>query len=109
MLGFGAFVWICRVLLERNYKPDTKLEFIHVRALVWCFVFLFIVRCLVLGIILLPRGLMMFCMNIALILYINLSFIFSIDNFLKHKDRWEDENKLTLLDVKRIYIRAALI
>lgn len=100
MLGFGAFIWTCKVLIAKNYSKNDKLRVLHIKTIIWCFVFLCITRFLILIAIL--SSYWKICL-IGLLWYITFGSIISIDNLIKHVDKWEEENKLTLYDLKKKY------
>lgn len=102
VLGFGSLVWICKVLLSKE-ETNIKLSMIHVRSIIWCYIFLFIVRCLIVGIII-SHGKLWFLISL-LGCYLSISFISGIDDFIKSSKEWESDKRLTLYDIKKMYIK----
>ncbi len=104
MIGLGAFVSISYTLYEgfRSHLTSKDiLEMIHIRAVIWGYVFLFIIRCLLLGVIFLDR-LRPVCSGI-LSCYMCISAIWSIDRFRKKDEEWTILGRLTLYDIKKKY------
>lgn len=95
--GFGSLIWIIKVLRCKE-SPNTKLAMIHVRTVIFCYVFLLVVRCLIAGLVIYKA----WYFSSILGCYLSINFI-DVNSFLKRVDEWDSDNRLTLYDIKKKY------
>ena len=94
-LGLGSLLEIFRILIWEDYK---KRYTIFVRSVVSAFLFLFIIRLLLLALFCTGRGVLLLIFNI----YLTLNIILIPDNH-KYINKWKKEKRLTLRDIKQKY------
>ena len=100
MLGIGAFIWTWLILFSRERSFDIKLDMLHIRTVLWCFIFLSILRLLILGALFLQSPYSSIC-GLVIVVYIILGVL--LDRFIETEDRWDREGRMTLLDIKNKY------
>jgi hypothetical protein len=99
LLGFGSLVWICTVLFDKMYTTNTKLRLIHVHTVNRCYLFLFIVRLLIVGIIFSKYW---WIFSFLLGYYLSISLIIGQDHFQRAYMEWEDNDEATLYDYRNL-------
>lgn len=97
-VGFSALLYIIEVLRFRDIKANTRLKLIYTGDIITSYLFLFILRVLILLVIIYWNTTWI---RLIPLLYVIVNFLNADGVFRKHDENW----KQTLYDLKRKYYR----
>ena len=106
-MDFQAFIYIINVLKSRKYSNDEKLKLIHLRTLILCYVYLFILSSFIRLIIISSYPYWNLCL-----MFLSYYLTFSIIRFDKKQmkffrlvEKWGSEDRITLYEIKVKYFK----
>lgn len=100
-----AFIYIIDVLKSKKYSNDEKLKLIHIRTLILCYVYLFIISSFIRLIIILPYpywSLMFLCYYLTFVITL---FDKKKMKFFRLVEKWGSEDRITLYEIKVNYFK----
>lgn len=98
-----AFIYIINVLKSKKYSDDEKLKLIHIRTLILCYVYLFIISSFIRFIIILcPWSLMFLCYYLT---FSMIRFDKKQMKFFRLVEKWVSEDRITLYEIRVNYFK----
>ena len=100
-VGWGALLFVCNILKDKELEVNDKLQLIYTRQLISAYTFLFISRLIILLVIIFWGAWWIEVLIMFGGCYMCLNFINIFGVFKKYEDDWN--NKQTLYDLKQKY------